>query len=461
MNSQKNREKILIVDDEINALKVLSAILSEQGYEVIESLDGDRAIQVLNRCVPDAVITDIKMPGIDGMHVFDYIHEYHPDIPVIFLSAYGTIDSAVQAMTTGAFYFFSKPPDYHKLKGIVSMAVEQRRLKKEVEFLKQRLSGSSEYDNGCHLIGNSHKFNDLLNKIHAIRDSQCSVLITGETGTGKELVAKALAGCGGRNAAPFVAVNCAAIPRELIEAEIFGYEKGAFTGASSRRIGKFEKANGGVLFLDEIGELEIKLQAKLLRVLQEKEIERVGSNEKIHVDFRLICSTNRNLKDEIKAGRFREDLFYRVNVFHITVPPLRQRREDIPLLVSKFLQDFCKRESKTVTIDEKVLKLLTEYSWPGNVRQLRNVVESAVVMSNNRIIGIADLPEELRSSKPKILSDEIIPLKNLENQAIKSALSLYQGNKSKAAKALGISRKALYSRLAELQIEGFVSPSCA
>jgi len=450
MNNQRYREKILIVDNELNALKVLSAILSEEGYEVLESLDGDQAVEVINRDQPDTVITDIKMPGRDGMQLFEYIQEYHPDIPVIFLSAFGTVDSAVKAIMAGAFYFFAKPPNYVELKSIVCRAIEQRGLKKEVESLKQRLSGSGHYNNECRLIGNSPKFHNLLKTIYAIRDSQCSVLITGETGTGKEVVAKTLAGCGCKNASPVVAVSCASIPRELIESEIFGYEKGAFTGAFSRRVGKFEKANGGVLFLDEIGELETNLQAKLLRVLQEKEIERIGSNEKIHVDFRLISSTNRNLKDEIKAGRFREDLYYRINVCHIQVPPLRKRKEDIPLLVAKFLKEFCIREDKNVIIDEEIMQHLTKYSWPGNVRQLRNVVEGAVVMSNHRLMRVKDLPEELRRCKEKIVLDDVIPLKLMENQAIKKALRVCSGNKSKTAKVLGISRKALYSRLAAL-----------
>jgi len=449
MNLQKNKDKILIVDDEPNSLRVLSAILSEEGFEVIESSNGDKVIDMISFQLPDTLITDIKMPGIDGMQLFKYMKQYHPDIPVIFLSAYGTVDSAVQAIMEGAFYFFQKPPDYVKLKSIVCRATEHRRLKKEVETLKQRLADHGQDVTRYHLVGNSPKFHELLKKINAIRDSQCSVLISGETGTGKELVALTFAS-GRKKPSPFVAVNCAAIPGELIESEMFGYEKGAFTGATSPKVGKFEKANGGVLFLDEISELNINLQAKLLRVLQEKEIERIGSNEKIRVDFRLICSTNRNLEDEIKAGRFREDLYYRINVCHIHVPPLRERREDISLLASKFLRDFCAREGKTVTMNEEVMNLLVQYSWPGNVRQLRNVVESAVVICNSRFIGVNDLPEEFRRGKQKFVSDEIISLVKLENQAIIKALMICGGNKSKAAKALGISRKALYSRLAAM-----------
>lgn len=458
MNLQRNRGKILIVDDEPNALRVLSAILSEEGFEVFESLNGDEAVDMINRQMPDTIITDIKMPGTDGMQLFDYIQKRHLDIPVIFLSAYGTIDSAIHAVMEGAFYFFTKPPDYGKLKSIVFRAIEQRELKSEVERLKQKLSHHGQNGNGYQLIGNSPKFRELLNTILSIKDSQCSILITGETGTGKELVARALAGCDSDHMLPFVAVNCAAIPRELIESEMFGYEKGAFSGATSHRVGKFEKANGGVLFLDEIGELNIDLQAKLLRVLQEKEIERVGSNEKVCVDFRLICSTNRDLKTEIRAGRFREDLYYRIKVCLIRVPPLRERRSDIPLLVSKFLKEFCVRENKTVVLADDVKDVLTKYSWPGNVRELKNVVEGVVVMSNSRAaVRVGDLPEELRSCselrsvKASFVPDEVVPLEELANQAIIKALAAFRGNKSKTAKALGISRKALYSRLETIQ----------
>ncbi len=322
-----SKGNILVVDGEPNAVKVLSAILSEDGYKVFESLDVDNAVKLISKKNIDAVITDIKMPGRDGMDLFDYVNENHPHVPVVFLTAYGTVDSAVSAMTQGVFYYFIKPPDYVKLKSILERAVEQCRLKKEIEVLKKKLSE----DNGeVRLVGISPEMRNISEIIDVVKDSDSSVLICGDTGTGKEVIARALHYRSKRKARPFVGLNCAAIPRELIESELFGYEKGAFTGAIEKRVGRFEEASGGTLFLDEIGELELSLQAKLLRVLQEREIERLGSNKKVKVDCRLVCSTNRYIQKEVKANKFREDLFYRINVVQIKVPPLRKRRDSCP-----------------------------------------------------------------------------------------------------------------------------------
>ncbi|GLI39264.1 sigma-54-dependent transcriptional regulator [Geobacter hydrogenophilus] len=330
----KAHGKVLIVDDEPNALKVLAAILQEEGYSVFKAGDAAAAEQTLSKEDIDTVITDMKMPAKDGMQLMDFIAERYPDIPVIFLTAYGSVDSAVHAITRGAFYYFIKPPDYVKLKGILARAVEQRSLKRELETLRKRVSGGTP----TRIVGATPEMLRIFETIEAVKDSMSSVLICGETGTGKELIARSLHYGSVRRDKPFVAVNCAAMPRELIESELFGYEKGAFSGAFSRRIGRFEEAAEGTIFLDEIGELEMPLQAKLLRVLQEKEIERLGSNKKIKVNFRLISSTNRNIPSEIAAGNFREDLYYRLNVVQVQVPPLRDRREDIPLLVSLVMQ---------------------------------------------------------------------------------------------------------------------------
>jgi transcriptional regulator with PAS, ATPase and Fis domain len=289
--------------------------------------------------------------------------------------------------------------------------------------------------------------------IEAIRDSESSTLICGETGTGKELIAKTLHYSSIRRDRPFIAVNCAAIPRELMESELFGYEKGAFTGALSRRIGRFEEAAGGTIFLDEIGELELSLQAKLLRVLEEREVERLGSNKKIKVDFRLLTSTNRDLKKEVRNGQFREDLYYRINVVQINVPPLRERKDDIPLLVAEFLKEFCSRENKVADLSDEALKVCLNYDWPGNIRQLRNVVERAVVLTKKNSISIRDLPEEFSHyRKQQSRTAKIRSLKDFEMQHITNVLKECQGNKSKTAKILGISRKALYKRFKEFQI---------
>ncbi|MGB9715675.1 MAG: sigma-54-dependent transcriptional regulator [Thermodesulfovibrionales bacterium] len=441
--------KILLVDDEPNALKVLSAILSDAGYDIIESQNGERAIKIISKTDVDVVITDLKMPGTDGMQLFDYLIENYPDIPVIFLTAYGTIESAVNAMTRGAFYYFIKPPDYLKLKSIIAKAVEQRYLKKELESLKKRLSGE---ENTIRIIGNTPQMIKIFDAIEAVKDSASSVLIYGETGTGKELVARTLHYSSSRKDKPFIVVNCAAIPRELMESELFGYEKGAFTGAIARRIGKIEEASGGTLFFDEIGELELSLQAKLLRVLQENEIERLGSNKKIKVNFRLISSTNRDLKKMVESHTFREDLFYRVNVIQLNLPPLRERATDIPLLVAEFVKEFCVREKKALTVSDDVMKIFQSYHWPGNVRQLKNVIERAVVLAKGRVITLKELPDEFLTLQESAGNFSKRTLKDLEIQAIKDALRECKGNKSKAARTLGISRKAFYKRLKEFQL---------
>lgn len=449
MVDTNNNGKVLVVDDEPNATKVLSAILSDAGYNVVESSNGEKAIKIISKKDIDVVVTDLKMPGKDGMQLFEYVIENYPDIPVIFLTAYGTVESAVNAMTRGAFYYFIKPPDYLQLKSIIAKALQQRALKKELEILKQRLAGE---ENPIRIIGNTPQMLKIFDAIEAVKDSASSVLIYGETGTGKELIAKALHYSSAKRDKPFIAVNCAAIPRELLESELFGFEKGAFTGAVARRIGKIEEASSGTLFFDEIGELEIGLQAKLLRVLQENEIERLGSNKKIKVSFRLISSTNRDLKKVVESNNFREDLFYRINVIQLNLPPLRERAPDIPLLAAEFVKEFCIREKKALTVSDEVMKILQSYHWPGNIRQLKNVIERAIVLAKGRMITIKELPEEFLSHQEQNETISKKTLKDLEAQAIRESLRECKGNKSKAAKALGISRKAFYKRLREFQL---------
>jgi DNA-binding NtrC family response regulator len=442
------RGRVLVVDDEPNATKVLSAILSEAGFDVREAWDVDNAIcAVLSEDV-DVVVTDMKMPGRDGNQLFEYMMENRPSIPVIFLTAYGTIESAVQAMTRGAFNYFIKPPDYPKLIGTLARAVEQRRLKREIDVLRSRVSD----DCDLRIVGHSAEMIDVLKTISAVKDSESSVLITGETGTGKELVAKALHYSSVRKEKPFIAVNCAAIPRELMESELFGYEKGAFTGAASRKIGRFEEASGGTVFLDEIGELDPPLQAKLLRALEEREIERLGSNKCIRVEFRLLSSTNRDLEREVRDGRFREDLFYRINVITVRLSPLRQRRDDIVLLASRFFDEFCDREKKALTVSDQVMRAFQNYHWPGNVRQLRNVIERAVVLARGDAITTNELPSELLTHSKRIETNgHLKTLKDLELQAVVNSLEECKGNKSKASKLLGISRKTFYKMLKEIE----------
>ncbi len=444
--TKSRKGQVLIVDDETNAIKVLSAILAEAGYNVFEAQDIEKAIRVITKKDIDVVVTDLKMPGKGGMHLFEYITGNHSDIPVIFLTAYGTVESAVNAMTVGAFYYFIKPPDYVKLKSMVAKAVEHRSLKKELETLKKRLS---EKETLVRIVGSTPEMCRILDIVEAVKDSASSILICGETGTGKELIARKLHYSSIRKDKPFITVNCAAIPRELIESELFGYEKGAFTGAHSRRIGRFEEASDGTIFLDEIGELDLSLQAKLLRVLQEKEVERLGSNKKIRVEFRLISSTNRDLKEEIPAGNFREDLFYRINVVQINTPSLRDIKDDIPLLASEFIKEFCIREKKVLTASEEVISIFQAYSWPGNIRQLRNIVERAVVLSKGNVITEEVLTEELRTLNGHNENLSKKTLKDVKVKALQDALIECGGNKSKAANMLGISRKAFYKIMRE------------
>ncbi len=440
-------KKVLIVDDEPNAIRVLSVILKEEGYHVLESMNVDSAVGIIHNEEVDAIITDLKMPDKDGFELFKYVSEHHPDMPVMFLTAYGTVESAVNAMTSGAFYYFIKPPDYPRLKNVLAQAIEKHSAKKQFACLKKSVF---QENNLRPLIGKAPSMTRIVQTVETVKDSESSILIQGETGTGKEVIARNIHYTGKRYNRPFVAVNCAAIPRELIESELFGYEKGAFTGAAANRAGKFEEAAEGTIFLDEIGEVELSVQAKLLRVLQEREIERLGTNKKCKVNFRLISSTNRNLRKEVEEGRFREDLFYRINVVRIDVPPLRERRHDIPLLVSEFINNFSLRENRLFSLSDEVMDSFMQYDWPGNVRQLKNVIERAVVLARGERVTIKELPEEILSHHQKIKSDGTVkPLKVLERQAINDALLVCNGNKSKAAKKLGISRKTFYKRLKE------------
>ena len=444
----KDNRKVLIVDDEPNAIRVLSMILKEEGYDVLEASNVDNAIHVVRNKAVDAIITDLKMPAKDGYQLFEHISEHYPDMPVMFLTAYGTVESAVDAMRSGAYYYFIKPPDYPQLKSVLARAIEQHVIKKEFASLKNR---TAELDRGYRLIGNTAGMVGIIKTIDVVKDTDSSVLIQGETGTGKEVIASNLHYRGKRFNKPFIALNCAAIPRELMESELFGYEKGAFTGAAMSRAGKFEEAAEGTIFLDEIGELELSVQAKLLRVLQEREVERLGTNKKIKVNFRLISSTNRDLKKEVNEGRFREDLYYRINVIQIEVPPLRERKQDIPLLAADFLNTFSIREDRPFALSEDVLDVFMNYDWPGNIRQLKNIIERAVVLAKSDRITLRELPEEFLAHCDKPNKNETTKtLKVIEHQAVKDALLMCGGNISRAAKQLGISRKTFYKRLKEI-----------
>lgn len=452
--------RILLVDDEPATLRVLSVILEDEGYEVVLAKRGEEALSILavdNEI--SVVVTDLMMPGIGGKGLFEKVRDQYPYLGVIILTAFGTVDSAVQAVKEGAFYYLTKPPDYAQLKEIIKKAVEHKSLMKEIHQLRQALQKNYSFAN---IIGKSQKMQEIFRLIRMVADSPATVLIVGESGTGKELVAKAVHYCGLRKDKPFVDVNCAAIPTNLLESEFFGHEKGSFTGAAARRIGRFEQANTGTLFLDEIGEIELPLQVKLLRAIQERKFERVGGNASVNVDIRLIAATNRDLRDAIKEGRFREDLYFRLNVIKIQLPPLRERREDIPLLVAHFLKKYSEQERKSISsASPAAMRMLMEYPWPGNVRELENVVERGAVICQGDTLEPHDLPYEISATVTTCREAEqgiTLPqtdcsLSSLEKEMITRALEKSRGNKSKAANALGISRKVLYARLRDYGIE--------
>ena len=451
MNEKKepaySKGSILIVDDEPKALRVLSAILEGEGYSVQERLDCDSAIETLSRTGIDAVIADLRMPGKDGGELFNYVHLEYPHIPFIFLSAYGTVESAVRAVAGGAFYYFVKPPDFLRLKEVVGQAVEKRQRQMA---LGTELSGDrQEQGNRYRITGRSDVMLKVTEMIESLSDCDCSVLISGEAGTGKELAARAIHYGGQNKGQPFVDVNCSAMPGKLLESELFGCVSGARAGACQRRAGKLREAGCGTVFLDRISELELPLQAKLLRALQDGEVEKAGGDRKINAGFRLIASTSRDLNAEVRKGNFRDDLFYRINVVQIRMPSLKERMDDLPLLAMEFLGGFCRRENKQLFISDEALDIFQKYSWPGNVRQLRNVIERAVLLSRKESITAGELPAELLASAKKGhgVSGQLKTLKELELQAIRKALSKFDGNKSRAARELGISRKSFYKKL--------------
>jgi len=446
-----SRPTVFLIDDEPNALKVMAAVISDSFFfNVITAKSYKEAMDILDSGNNiDVIVTDVVMTGGSGFDIFHYVRRHYSDIPVILLTAYGNVDSAVNAIKEGAFYYLVKPPDFSQLRVIMEKAVEQKRLRSEISLLKSEITETYSFSN---IIGKSNEMKRVFHLIETIRDSDLNVLITGETGTGKELVAKAIHFNSHRNEGPIVTVNCTAIPQTLLESELFGFERGAFTNAYARHIGKFERAMGGTIFLDEIGDLSLDLQSKLLRIIEEKEIERIGSTKKIKLDFRLITATNRDLQNEVKIGNFREDLFFRLHVIHIKLPPLRERTEDIPLLVAHYIESASKQEKKNITsVSPEAMAALMEFQWPGNVRELANVIAKCVLISKDEVITLDDLPVGFRRMQKR---DELIysplseaSLKEVERELIINTLKRVHGNKSKAAKMLGITRKSLYTKL--------------
>jgi DNA-binding NtrC family response regulator len=443
------RFKLLIADDEKNIRQGLAAALEMDGYQVETAADGDEGWKRFQKGDIDLVITDLRMPGLSGEEFLRRISAETPGIPVIILTGHGTVENAVEAMRNGAYDFLTKPVNLDRLSLLVKRALANRELVLKHRRLEEELEHKKQFRT---IIGTSAPMRRVFDTINRAAPAKASILITGESGVGKELVADAIHDLSPRKDKPLIKVHCAAIPDTLIESELFGHEKGAFTGAISRRRGRFELANEGTLFLDEIGEIDQNIQIKLLRALQEKKFERVGGEETLEVDVRIVAATNKDLKVEIEKGLFREDLYFRLNVVNIHVPPLRERKDDIPLLVASFLREFSSENGKALEgIDEKARSCLYAYDWPGNIRELRNCMESAVVMSKGPVITEGDLPPTLRTK-----NDEgwiRIPLGSTleegERIIIRDTLSVQKGNKSKTAEILGIGRKTLHRRLAE------------
>ncbi|MFQ5829584.1 MAG: sigma-54-dependent transcriptional regulator [Candidatus Methylomirabilia bacterium] len=445
---------ILVAEDDARTRESLGRAMTQAGYRTLTAADGAGAFAILEKRSVDLLLADLKMPGVDGMTLLERVRTAFPDIVVILLTAFATVDLAVEAMKRGAYDFLTKPVNLGKLDLLIRNALEARRLVQENRELRLRLRESSGLKQ---LLGRSAAMQHLRELIQQVAATDAAVLILGESGTGKELVARAIHYGGPRADRPLVKVSCAALPEGLLESELFGHERGAFTGARERRKGRFELAHGGTLFLDEVGDLSLQTQAKLLRVLQEQEFERVGGTDTMQVDVRLISATNRGLDGLVAEGTFREDLYYRLKVVPIPVPPLRERVEDIPILVAHFLRAFAERWGKPVPeVTPEALTLLCRHCWPGNVRELQHVVESVLVFSKGEPITRGDLPPAIRGEDRVSDSDDRFPpamLRDLERQAIARTLVATGGNKRKAAEVLGIGLKTLYRKIQEFGLQ--------
>jgi DNA-binding NtrC family response regulator len=442
------KARILIVDDEESTRELFAELLQRWGYEVDQTADGHGALKLAAETHPDVIISDLVMPKLDGLALVRALREEQPDTPVVIITGKGTIDAAVEAVREGVFDFVEKPLDPARLRVILQRALEKKETLHEMQVLRRRLG---QVDSGVGLVGNSPPMRRAMELVEKVAPSKASVVITGQSGTGKEMVARAIHQLSPRRDKPFIAINCSAIPATLIESEMFGHERGAFTGAEQRRLGAWELADGGTLFLDEVGEIPIELQAKFLRVLEEERLRRLGGKSEIAVDVRVISATNRELKDEIKGGRFREDLYFRLNVFHINLAPLKERHEDIPVLVQHFIDRFAREAGKKLHgVSPQAMKRLTDYGWPGNIRELRNTLERAVILCGSGVIEAEHLPSELAAGGGESAYLKLpygLPLREIEKEYILATLTRLQNNKARTAQALGISEKTLYNKL--------------
>lgn len=444
--------KVLIADDEPNMIWALKKALSKEEYEIISADNGEEAVEGLAE-EPDLIIMDLKMPKMNGLEALRKIKEINPKIPVIMITAHGTTDTAVEAMKIGALDYISKPFDIDELKVVIKKALEYKSLNDEINYLRERLDESS-----SKIVFESRSMEEVLKLVYKVAPTEANVLILGESGTGKELIADEIHRLSKKNKGPLIKLNCGAFAENLLESELFGYEKGAFTGAVSRKKGKFELAEGGTVFLDEIGEISEAMQVKLLRVLQEKEFERVGGETTIKGDFRIIAATNKDLKSMVDNNKFREDLYYRLNVVPIKISPLRERKDDIPLLIEYSIDKFSSQMGKNrFRISNEALDLMMKYDWPGNIRELQNIVERCVILASGQEITEDLLPNEIKSQNNLVGSSIVLPeegisLEEVEKNLIMQALERTDQNQTNAAKLLGITRHTLIYRMEKYNI---------
>ncbi|MDX2250863.1 MAG: sigma-54 dependent transcriptional regulator [Nitrospira sp.] len=444
---------ILVVDDEVNIRNALVTMLEKKGYQVYGAGSGEEALQHLEEVRMNLVITDLRMPGIGGMEFLHRLKAQWPDTEVVVMTAFGSIDTAVAAMRLGAYDYLTKPIDRERFPLVVEKALERHALAFENKQLRDRLATRARFDQ---LVGESEPMQRVYDLVEMVADSDVTVLLTGESGTGKELVARAIHHKSPKADGPFVTLNCGALPDNLFESELFGYEKGAFTGALTTKAGRFELGHGGTLLLDEIGELSLKSQVDFLRVLETKEFRRLGGTKIVKVDTRIIAATNRNLAEAVKQGDFREDLFYRLNVVPIKLPPLRERGDDIPLLVETFLPEFCAQHRRAPKeVSREAMRLLRLYAWPGNIRQLRNLLERLVVTVREDMLQPQHFPEEIQASKEDVRTMVVSlgsPLEEIEKEVIRRTLSEVTNHREKVAKLLGISLRSLQYKIKEYGI---------
>ena len=446
---------ILVVDDEESICQSLQGILSDEGYEVRTVGSGEEALKAIEEDLPDLVLLDIWLPGIDGLEALKIIKTDYPQVPVIMMSGHGTIETAVKATKLGAFDFIEKPISLEKVVLLVNHALDLVRLEEENKFLKQKVTSAFE------LIGQSKTIIELKEMIRIVAPTNAWILIMGENGTGKELVARSIHYQSKRARRPFIEVNCAAIPEELIESELFGHEKGSFTGATGKKRGKFELAHEGTLFLDEVADMSLKAQAKILRILQEKKFERVGGNKFIDTDVRVLAATNKDLEREMESERFRQDLYYRLNVIPLTIAPLRDRKEDIPILAAQFVNDFCAKEGvEPKAISPDAVDVFMEHNWPGNVRELKNIMERLVIMTQGDTIRADDIPPLSKEEQPEEAMDTIFMHNSyrkakmeFEKKFIMKKLQENEGNISKTADSIGLERSNLHRKIKTHSLE--------